>query len=107
MIAEARGVRERIFADLTRRRDLARQQIETLQIRPRQIMASLRGPEVELDASLTGLEVHVTDDADEDTGGRWPRASRARRRSDSDGPRRRRASCSARWMSRPPSSSVT
>ena len=67
MVAEARAVRERVFGDLARRRDLARQQIEALHSGRDQILASLQRARGELDASLADLEVHVTDDADEDT----------------------------------------
>jgi hypothetical protein len=66
MVAEARDLRERIFADLTRRRDLARQQIETLQIGNRQVMDALRGARLELDGILSGLEVETADDLEDD-----------------------------------------
>ena len=65
MVAEARELRERIFADLARRRDLARQQIDTLQIGNRQVMDALRGARLELDAILTGLEAETAEDEDD------------------------------------------
>ena len=66
MVAEARELRERIFADLTHRRDLARQQIETLRIGNRQVMDALRGARLDLDSILTGLEAETAEDEDED-----------------------------------------
>jgi cell division septum initiation protein DivIVA len=66
MVAEARELRERIFADLAHRRDLARQQIDTLQIGNRQVMDALRGARLELDAILTGLEAETAEDEDDD-----------------------------------------
>ena len=66
MVAEARAVRERIFSDLTRRRDLARQQIEALHLGRRQMMESFRGARSELDAILAELEAHAPDEADEE-----------------------------------------
>ena len=66
MISEARELRERIFADLTRRRDLAQAQIETLQTGNRQVMHALRGARLELDAILTGLEAETAEDMEDD-----------------------------------------
>jgi cell division septum initiation protein DivIVA len=66
MVAEARELRERIFADLAHRRDLARHQIETLQIGNRQVMDALRGARLELDVILTGLEAETAEDEEDE-----------------------------------------
>jgi cell division septum initiation protein DivIVA len=66
MVAEARAVRERIFSDLTRRRDLARQQIEDLQAGRRQIMDAFRQARGDLDAVIEDLEAQAPSEADED-----------------------------------------
>ena len=104
MVAEARAMRERIFADLTRRRDLARQQIETLQAGRQQIMDALRGPAATWTPSSATWRrrpprTRTTRSLDA------ARPARARRRCRR--PRRRPCSCSARWTCRRRSSSAT
>ncbi|HEX6786706.1 MAG TPA: DivIVA domain-containing protein, partial [Acidimicrobiales bacterium] len=66
MVAEARTVRERIFSDLTRRRDLARQQIEDLQAGRRQIMDAVRRARADLDGVIEDLEAQAPSEADEE-----------------------------------------
>ena len=66
MVAEARAIRERIFSDLTRRRDLARQQIEVLQAGRQQIMDAFRRARGDLDAVIEDLEAQAPDEADEE-----------------------------------------
>ena len=66
MVAEARAVRERIFSDLTRRRDLARQQIEELQAGRRQIMDAFRRARGDLDAVIEDLEAQAPSEADDE-----------------------------------------
>ena len=66
MVAEARAVRERIFSDLTRRRDLARQQIEDLQAGRQQIMDAFRRARGDLDAVIGDLEAQAPSEADEE-----------------------------------------
>ena len=66
MVAEARSIRERIFSDLTRRRDLARQQIEVLQAGRQQIMDAFRRARGDLDAVIGDLEAQAPDEADEE-----------------------------------------
>jgi cell division septum initiation protein DivIVA len=59
MVAEARAVRERIFNDLARRRELARQQIERLQSGRLQIMDAFRRARGDLEAILVDLEAQA------------------------------------------------
>jgi cell division septum initiation protein DivIVA len=66
MVAEARAVRERIFSDLTRRRDLAREQIEGLQAGRQQIMDAFRRARGDLDAVIGDLEAQAPSEADEE-----------------------------------------
>jgi cell division septum initiation protein DivIVA len=65
MLAEARAVRERIFNDLSRRRDLARQQIESLNIGRQRIMEVFRGARRDLDFILEELESQAPEEEEE------------------------------------------
>jgi cell division septum initiation protein DivIVA len=56
MVAEARALRERMLTDLTRRRDLAMQQIESMHIGRQRIMDVFRGARRDLDFILEELE---------------------------------------------------
>jgi cell division septum initiation protein DivIVA len=66
MVAEARAVRERVFNDLTRRRELAVEQIETLHAGRRRILDSFRGAQRDLASILAELEEQLADDADDE-----------------------------------------
>ena len=65
MVAEARAVRERIFGDLTRRRDRAQEQIEALHASRERIMGALLGARRELDGILAEVEAHAPPEEDE------------------------------------------
>ena len=66
MVAEARAVRERVFADLTRRRELARHQIENLHAGRRRILESVQGAHRDLGSILAELEDQVPDEDDDE-----------------------------------------
>jgi DivIVA domain-containing protein len=66
MLAEARAVRERIFNDLTRRRDLAQQQIDSLYSGRQRIMEVFRGARRDLEFILDELEAHAPEEDEEE-----------------------------------------
>ena len=66
MVAEARAIRDRVIGDLTRRRDLARQQIEAMHAGRQRIMDVFRGTRRDLDFILEELESHAPDEPDEE-----------------------------------------